>query len=68
MIAEAVKDLFAADTETLIVEGPHLTTEVVPAVVDDEVEPKVVTEVVLDEKMKPSYDILNNFDSLTEQQ
>ena len=28
----------------------------------------VVPEVVLDEKMKPSYDILNNFDNLTEQQ
>ena len=81
MIAEAVKDLFAADTETLIVEGPHLTTEVVPDVVDDDVVQEVVPEVlhngvvqevvpevVLDEKMKPSYDILNNFDNLTEQQ
>ena len=81
MIAEAVKDLFADDTEDLIIEGPHLTTEVVPDVVDDEVVPElvpevvldevvpeVVPEVVLDEKMKPSYDILNNFDNLTEQQ
>ena len=71
MIAEAVKDLFADDTEDLINEGPHLTTEVVPDVVvlvDDEVVPELVPEVVLDEKMKPSYDILNNFDNLTEQQ
>ena len=68
MIAEAVKDLFAADTEDLIIEGPHLTTEVVTDVVDDEVVPELVPEVVLDEKMKPSYDILNNFDNLTEQQ
>ena len=68
MIAEAVKDLFADDTEDLIIEGPHLTTEVVPDVVDDEVVPEPVLEVVLDEKMKPSYDILNNFDNLTEQQ
>ena len=68
MIAEAVKDLLADDTEDLIIEGPHLTTEVVPDVVDDEVVPELVPEVVLDEKMKPSYDILNNFDNLTEQQ
>ena len=81
MIAEAVKELFAADTETLIVEGPHLTTEVeqevlqdevvpevVPEVKLDEVVPELVPELVLDEKMKPSYDILNNFDNLTEQQ
>ena len=68
MIAEAVKDLFADDTEDLIIEGPHLTTEVVTDVVDDEVVPELVPEVVLDEKMKPSYDILNNFDNLTEQQ
>ena len=68
MIAEAVKDLFADDTEDLIIEGPHLTTEVVPEVLQDEVVPELVLEVVLDEKMKPSYDILNNFDNLTEQQ
>ena len=68
MIAEAVKELFAADTETLIVEGPHLTTEVEQEVLQDEVVPELVPEVVLDEKMKPSYDILNNFDNLTEQQ
>ena len=72
MIAEAVKDLFADNTEDLIIEGPHLTTDVVPEVLQDEVVPEVVPElvpeVVLDEKMKPSYDILNNFDNLTEQQ
>ena len=37
VIAEAVKELFADDTETLIVEGPHLTTEVEPEVLQDEV-------------------------------
>ena len=28
----------------------------------------VVPELVLDEKMKPSYDILHNYDNLTKQQ
>ena len=86
VIAEAVKDLFAPDTEPLIIHGPHLPTEVVPEVVHEEVVPEVVSEVVHDEvvpevrheevvpevlrdkEMKPSYEILNNFDNLTEQQ
>ena len=73
VIAEAVKDLFAPDTEPLIVHGPHLPTEVVPEVVHEEVVPEVrheevVPEVVRDKEMKPSYEILNNFDNLTEQQ
>ena len=82
VIAEAVKDLFAPDTEALIVHGPHLPTEVVQEIVHEEVVPEVVheevvpevrneevvPEVVHDKEMKPSYEILNNFDNLTEQQ
>ena len=73
VIAEAVKDLFAPDTEPLIIHGPHLPTEVVPEVVHEEVVPEVrheevVPEVRHDKEMKPSYEILNNFDNLTEQQ
>ena len=73
VIAEAVKDLFAPDTEALIVHAPHQPTEVVSEVVHEEVVPEVrheevVPEVGHDKEMKPSYEILNNFDNLTDQQ